>query len=44
MGNNHLSENLFELSAHDGEEKYGFATIYLGNQYTSISGIIAVSD
>lgn len=44
VGNNHQSGNLFEISAHDGDEMYGYATLYLGEKYASISGIIAVSN
>lgn len=40
---NKYSENSFITYA-EGDSKYGYATFYLGKKYTSLNGIIAVSD
>lgn len=43
VGNMYSTENLFTIYA-EGDSKYGYATFYLGKKYTSLGGIIAVSD
>lgn len=42
-GDKYFKGNLFDIYA-SGKTNYGYASVYLGNKYTSISGIIAVSD
>lgn len=44
IGHKHQSGNLFLLTSHDGDDAYGYTTLYLGEKYSSVSGIIAVSD
>lgn len=43
VGNKYSTNNLFIIRA-EGDSKYGYGTFYLDNKYTSMSGIIAVSD
>lgn len=43
VGNRYSTGNLFITYA-EGEKNYGYATFYLGQKYTSLTGIIAVSD
>lgn len=43
VGNKYPAGNVF-LTRAEGEEGYGYATFYLGEKYTGLSGTIAVSD
>lgn len=43
VGNKYSSGNLFVTRA-EGDNGYGYATFYLGQKYTGLSGTIAVSD
>ncbi len=43
VGNKYSIENKFTIYA-EGDSEYGYSTFYLGKKYTSLSGIIAVSD
>lgn len=43
VGNKYSSANTFVIYA-EGYSDYGYATFYLGKKYTSLNGIIAVSD
>lgn len=43
VGNRYSSGNLF-LAKAEGKTSYGYATFYLGEKYTELSAIIAVSD
>lgn len=43
VGNKYAAGNSFITYA-EGESNYGYATFYLGEKYTSLTGIIAVSD
>lgn len=43
IGNKYSTGNLFIISA-EGDTKYGYATFYLGKQYTDLTGSISVSD
>lgn len=43
VGNRYSTGNSFITYA-EGESNYGYATFYLGKKYTSLTGIIAVSD
>lgn len=43
VGNKYFSENIFITMA-EGDSGYGYATFYLGQKFTGLSGTIAVSD
>lgn len=43
VGNKYSAGNSFIMYA-EGESGYGYGTFYLGKKYTSLSGVIAVSD
>lgn len=43
VGNKYSNGNLFVISA-EGDTKFGYATFYLGKQYTDLTGLISVSD
>lgn len=43
VGNKYSTGNSFITYA-EGESNYGYATFYLGKKYTSLTGVIAVSD
>lgn len=43
VGNKYSAGNSFITYA-EGESNYGYATFYLGKKYTSLNGIVAVSD
>lgn len=43
VGNKYSAENTFITYA-DGESNYGYATFYLGEKYTLLNDIVAVSD
>lgn len=43
VGNRYSAGNSFITYA-EGESNYGYATFYLGGEYTSLNGIVAVSD
>lgn len=43
VGNKYTTGNSFVTYA-EGESGYGYATFYLGGKYTSLNGIVAVSD
>lgn len=43
VGNRYTSSNLYLTSA-EGKDGYGYGSFYLGKKYSTISGLIAVSD